>query len=36
MKASDLTTSEYNPYYGAYISLNKDTDLLEGLQSGSS
>jgi len=34
MKVSDLTPSEYNPYYGAYIDLNNEHDLLEGLRIG--
>ena len=34
MKVSDLTPSEYSPYYSAYIDLNKEHDLLGGLRIG--
>jgi len=36
MKASDLSSSEYNPYYSVYINLNEDEDLLTGLRNSSS
>ena len=34
MKVSDLSPTEFNPYYSVYIDLNKEQDLLEGLSSG--
>lgn len=34
MKSSQLIPSEYNPYYGEYIDLVKDTSLMEALING--
>lgn len=34
MKSSLLISSEYNPYYGAYLNLVKDTSLIEALNIG--
>jgi len=34
MKASDLSSSEFNAYYGAYINLAENQSLIDGLQNG--
>ncbi len=34
MKSSEVLPSEYNPYYGAYITLAQNQLLMDGLQNG--